>query len=809
MSLRHVFPRLLAATLALAFATCVDRPSPTLTGDTTADRPDADTHDDVTQDTPDAASDDATDWPPTDDDGDLDLPHPDTADDATDDDATDDAPDDGTIVPTPTDRISAGGSHTCAIMDGGGIKCWGFNNVGQLGNGTHGDLQTTAVDVVGLGGPAVVVDGGGNHTCAVLASGALQCWGGNDEGCLGDGTVRVRPNPIDVPGLSSGVRSVTAGGAHTCALLHSGAVKCWGRNLHGQLGIGSTTDSGFPVDVPTLRSGVAAVTAGGAHTCALLHSGTVKCWGWNDNGELGDGTTIPKSSPVDVVGLPSPAVALVAGSDGACARLDSGALMCWGAGWHGELGDGSRTGSSVPVPVDGLSSSVGAFSSSCAVVDGGAVRCWGLNEDGQCGDGTTTDRMRPVDVAGLPEPATAVVSGYWHSCARLASGAVWCWGYNLYGNIGDGTLDKRPFPEPVAGVAGPVTLCSAATTHTCLLAGGALLCFGNNDFGQLGVGTRLSSRAPVAVASLPLPAADVAAGGTHTCALLSDRSVSCWGENRYGQLGVGTTVDSLLPVPVAALPGPVAEVATGWRHACARLDAGGVFCWGYNDTGQLGDGSFLDSPSPVPVSSLPAGITHLAVGGSHACALGADDAVRCWGYNGQGQLGDGGTTDSNVPVPVAGLPAGIADLVAGELRTCVVLDDGQAWCWGSNYEGQFGNGVYEVRHCSPVPAMLGLPAAVHSIAPGHEHSCVLLTTGRVFCSGTSARGQLGTGRPTVATLPIEVTGVSDIAALASGGHHTCATTAAGELLCWGADEYGQAGGDFHGYPHQVVSLSSP
>jgi alpha-tubulin suppressor-like RCC1 family protein len=804
MSIRTMPIALCAAALALALASCVNEPSsPTLDGGGETDQPDSDGFDDVPLDAPDAPPD----TPPTDD-GALDEAGPDTTEDGPDRDGDEDGEDDEGSVPAPIVDISAGGNHTCVILEGGGVKCWGFNNVGQLGNGTHGDLQTSPVDVVGLGGAAVVIDGGGNHTCAVLASGGLQCWGGNSEGCLGDGTVRVRPNPIDVPGLSSGVASVTAGGAHTCALLDSGAVKCWGRNQHGQLGIGSTTDSYVPVDVPDLRSGVAAVSAGGNHTCALLDSGGVKCWGWNDNGDLGDGTTVMKSSPVDVVGLPSAAVALVAGSDGACARLDTGGLACWGYGLHGDLGDGTRTSSSIPVPVDGLSSGVDGFSTSCAVVDGGALRCWGLNEDGQCGDGTAIERDRPVDVVGLPEPATAVVSGYWHSCARLASGAVWCWGNNRYGDLGDGTLDMRPLPEPVAGVSGAASIVAGATAHTCALAGGELQCWGNNDFGQLGDGTRSSSRVPIAVALLPDSPVGLSVGGQHSCAVLSGGGASCWGANRYGQLGDGTTTDSLSPVPVAGLPGTVAQVGAGWRHTCARTATGEVLCWGINSQGELGNGTLIDSPWPTPVTGLPAGAMRLAVGMGHSCALGGDDTVRCWGYNAQGQLGTGGTADSDVPVAVVGLPAGVADLVAGELHTCVVLDSGEVYCWGSNYEGQLGNGEFETTHTTPI-AMLGLPGAVRGIAAGASHSCALLATGGVYCTGTNSRGQLGTGSPSIEVLPVEVPGLSGVAVLVAGDEHTCAASATGEVFCWGADEYGQASGDFHGYPHAVVSLAAP
>jgi alpha-tubulin suppressor-like RCC1 family protein len=236
--------------------------------------------------------------------------------------------------------IAVGSYHTCALVSGDGVKCWGYNAFGQLGDGTT-VVRNTPTDVVGLTSGATAIAAGENHTCARVSVGGVKCWGANWSGQLGDGTIAVRNTPTDVVGLTSGVTAIAASGAHSCALVAGGGVKCWGGNGYGQLGDATTDDRSTPVDVVGLASGVTAIAAGERHTCTLGSGGGVKCWGYNGFGQLGDGTWDDRSMPADVVGLMSGATAITAGGAHTCALVGSGRPKCWGQDRYGQLGVGT------------------------------------------------------------------------------------------------------------------------------------------------------------------------------------------------------------------------------------------------------------------------------------------------------------------------------------------------------------------------------------------------------------------------------------------------------------------------------------
>jgi alpha-tubulin suppressor-like RCC1 family protein len=333
-------------------------------------------------------------------------------------------------VSPPITAISAGSSHTCALTRGGGVKCWGANANGQLGDGTTTDSYVP-VDVAGLASGVSAIAAGAYQTCALMSSGGVRCWGANATGQLGDGTTTDRSVPVDVAGLASGVSAISVGGNHTCTLTRGGGVKCWGANGNGQLGGRATTQSSVPVDVSGLASGVRAVAAGASHTCVLTSGGGVKCWGANSYYQLGNGTFTDSFVPVDVTGLAGGVSAIAAGGDITCVLTSVGDVKCWGPNDNGRLGNGTTTLTSVPVDVVGLAGGVTAIAAggTCALTSVGGVRCWGANGSGS---------LVPVEVSDLASGVTAVAVGGDHTCALLNGGRVRCWGANEYGQLGNG-----------------------------------------------------------------------------------------------------------------------------------------------------------------------------------------------------------------------------------------------------------------------------------------------------------------------------------------------------------------------------------
>ena len=365
--------------------------------------------------------------------------------------------------------ITAGRNHTCALLSTGAVKCWGSNSNGQLGDGTTTD-RLTPTAVIGLSSDVTAITTGRNHTCALLATDAVECWGYNPDGRLGDGSTIDRLTPTPVTGLSSDVTAITGGTRHTCALLATGAVTCWGDNNVGQLGDNTTNDRHTPTPVTGLPSDVTAITAGTEHTCALLATGAVTCWGNNASGQLGDNTTANQLTPTPVTGLSSDVTAISAGHFHTCALLTTGAVHCWGYNGNGQLGDGTTNDRHAPTPVTGLSSGVTAITAetfhTCALLTTGAVHCWGYNGYGQLGDGTTTNQLTPTPVTGLSSGVTAITAGRYHTCALLATGALTCWGDNTYGHLGDGTTIHRKTPTAVSGLDSGVGATTTTTTST-------------------------------------------------------------------------------------------------------------------------------------------------------------------------------------------------------------------------------------------------------------------------------------------------------------------------------------------------------
>jgi alpha-tubulin suppressor-like RCC1 family protein len=360
----------------------------------------------------------------------------------------------------PWTSLTAGGDHTCGLTSNGAAHCWGLDTLGQLGDGPR-IRSSTPVAVAG-GLTFASLTAGYGHSCGLMSSGAAYCWGYNYSGQLGDGSTTNHPTPVPVVGGPT-FPSLTAGSEHTCGLTSSGAAYCWGRGVYGQLGRGDTLQASTPVAVAGGLT-FASLTAGGQHTCGVTTAGKAYCWGDNTEGQLGDGsrdssTGYARPTPAAVVGGLT-FVSLTAGFQHTCGVTTSGGAYCWGDNYYGELGDGSRDSATLykrltPVAVVGgltFASLTAGGSYTCGPTSGGAVYCWGSNESGQLGDGSSdfmNFRLTPAAVAGGLTFAS-LTAGTSHICGVTSGGVAYRWGDNSDGELGDGSTTQRPTPVAVA-----------------------------------------------------------------------------------------------------------------------------------------------------------------------------------------------------------------------------------------------------------------------------------------------------------------------------------------------------------------------
>ncbi len=682
--------------------------------------------------------------------------------------------------------ISAGGgyfdadsgeiSHTCAIDIEGTAYCWGGNGIGQLGNDTQSDSSVPVkVDKTGVlsGRKLNSISAGAFHTCAIDTEGKAYCWGWNGYGQLGVETETETdfssvPVSVDTAGIMNGRKLVfiSAGTFHTCAIDIEGVVYCWGYYIYlgnGDLTPADIDDVLLPVKVDI--SGVlkdkklVAVDTDDSHTCAIDNEGKAYCWGDGRSGQLGDGTEwtvisedrfLPVEVNVDGVLKGKKLVSIAVGDEFSCSLDSDGSAYCWGDGENGQFGNGVERYSSVPVMVEKngvlkgkkLISIATGDSHTCTVDSEGKAYCWGYNAGGQLGYGFGWDSSflpLSVDDSALKNKEFLEIdAGIVHTCALDSENKVYCWGYNYYGQLGNGSAaiedESYDLPED------------------------AYISFSPSEVDASG---KLNGKKIVSINT----------GDYHTCVIDSDGAAYCWGCNEYGQLGNGGSADHYtLPesvVTTGAINGrELVSISAGVNHTCAVDKEGSVYCWGENSNGQLGDGTRSESRIPVKVdeSGVMNGreLISVSAGGFHSCAVDEEGSVYCWGNNNYGQLGDGTAEDSDVPVHVdtKGVLKNkkIIAVSAGYYSTCAVDSEGKAYCWGYENHGQ----IEETAE----PDFSNIPTSVDttgvmsgkkivSIAAGCEHSCAVDSEGSAYCWGVREDGRLGDGRYFQSFVPVE------------------------------------------------------
>ncbi|WP_154017830.1 PKD-like domain-containing protein [Candidatus Protochlamydia phocaeensis] len=718
--------------------------------------------------------------------------------------------------------ISSGAFHSLALRGDGTVWAWGDNIFGQVGDGTFTNSDIPIP--VGGGTPftdAVGIAGGGFHSLALKSDGTVWAWGYNGLGELGNGTNADSNLPVQVGGGTplTNIAAIAAGNAHSLALRSDGTVWAWGANSSGQLGNGTNVDSNLPVQVGggTPLTDVIAIAGGNGHSLALKSDGTIWAWGANSSGQLGNGTNSPSNVPVQVGGG-TPflnAIAIACGSNHSLALRSDGTVWSWGANNSGQLGNGTNTNSTLPLQVGGgtpltdVIAIAGGDIHSLALRTDGMVWAWGGNASGQLGDGTNAESDVPVLVGGGTPfiNAIAIAAGTNHSLALRGDGIVWAWGDNSLGALGNGTTTSSNLPVQTVNLLGSeeIKAIASGSSHSLALkSDGTVWAWGLNAFGELGNGTNTDSSVPVQVGG-GTPLTDIiaiVARRDHSLALRSDGTVWAWGSNADGQLGDGTNTDSNIPVQVGGGT-PLTDIiaiAAGYSHSLALRSDGTVWAWGSNVNGQLGDGTNTDSNIPVQVGGgTPlTNVSAIGAGGYFSLALKADGTAWAWGDNTFGQLGNGTNSPSNIPVQVGGgvpLTAVVA-LSGGSYHSLALRSDGTVWAWGNNLDGQLGNGTTAISY-TPVQVGGGIPLTnAIAISAGGYYSLALIDDGTMQAWGFNSFGQLGNGTTTSSELPVVVGGgtpFTTIKNIAGGESYAMALKSDGSVWAWGNNFYGQLG----------------
>jgi len=670
-----------------------------------------------------------------------------------------------------TSVVGSTEGHTCAIRANGALYCWGHNSNGQIGNGAP---PTNVLTPSQVGVDAWIdVSAGAYHTCGIKLDGSLWCWGRNANGQLGTGAAGADQSTPQAVAVGTQWAAIGAGAVHTCGVKTNGTLWCWGYNDGGQLGINSTTQSDAPTQETTLATTWTTVVAQRWHTCALTSVHTLYCWGTNNGDDMLGTGGVDSLEPI-MVGADADWNGVAVGDKNGCATKSTGTLWCWGNNSWGQLGNGTFTASSTPVQagtdIDWLPQLGGGQHLACALKANGTARCFGDNLYGTIGNGTNQRSAVPESV-GAVATWTSVKSRMNNdgACGVRSDGTLWCWGQNSTGMIGDGSATSRKVFAQENTLATDWSSVAPGTYHTCAnTTGNTIYCWGTGTQGQLGNGLMTSSSTPTQVSGGAIYASGegkLAAGGDFTCAIATNNKLYCWGRNELGVVPNGNAALNLVTTPTeeVSLAGNWVQVSAGITHACAINSLGELYCWGFNRAGQLGTdptgnlpndctywGSYGNACSTAPYKvNAFTDWTSVAVSGARTCAVRASGALYCWGYNAQGELGNGvaGPSACNsypcerTPVLLAGSWTSVS---AGLNHTCGRTATGTLRCWGYNSFAQLGDGSLTTR-TNVTFDLDGGSNTWASVGPGKDMSCATKATGALWCWGTGTLGGFGDG----------------------------------------------------------------
>jgi len=715
--------------------------------------------------------------------------------------------------------VSLGSIHSCAIKNtDNSLWCWGSNTSSQLGHTPTNTrrpskLIKTNADETTTTEQWSATANGNSHTCAIKDDKTLWCWGGNDKGQLGQGTISTLLSEPTEVATGGQWLSIAANGDHSCAIKNDNSLWCWGDNSAGQVGNDSSLSE---ITTPTaIGSTWNKISLGTNHSCGIKTGGTLWCWGDNTHSKLGDNTTAASLAPKKIGAASWLEISL--GDQFSCGINASKKLYCWGSNTSNQQGHlppdtANSVDMTVPTLVDGVdsddwSSISSGDTHSCAIKADDTLWCWGSNASGQTAQtiNTETPTQEPSQSLWLKIAADGN-----NSCAVKNDSSLWCWGNNTFGQLGNGSINLSTSPAPVLDESIWIWL-SLGVDHSCAIKDDKTLwCWGDNSESQLGDNSTINSTTPKQI-GLANTWSNISLGNQFSCGIQTDATTTvpsqtlwCWGKNDKSQLGHDSPDTKLEPSQVGTAE-DWAGISTGDNHACAFSSNQYLYCWGDNLYGQLGL-----SPNPPPAAATtPTSVDSnkwlgVSAGGNHTCAVQDDYSLWCWGNNDAGQLGIGST--SHQPKPNLVTHSDALDwrfVSSGKNHTCAIDSDYIGHCWGLNDQGQLGNGI---NLNTSAARLFDSSNNWLSIDSGTLHSCgiktdpfTLLKT--LWCGGINNYGQLGIASTANQSAPIEIKGpdgtLEDWEYVSTGHFHTCAitdTSAAddsGALYCWGRNSHAQ------------------
>jgi len=733
--------------------------------------------------------------------------------------------------------VSAGDGHYLALQQNGTLWAWGSNSSRQLG---HETLASSAVPIqVKPGSLWKSIDAEGNHSIGIQQNGSLWHWGS-----FAPGGYPSTANPYEIQPNKKWLQA-SAGAFHVAAVQDNGALWTWGNNESGQLGNGTTFmvrlydnyiwDNSYQVHPgSTWQSAVAT----GLHTLAVRHDGSLWSWGTNSAGQTGSAALFPVALNAAGQVLNATWRSVSTSSTHTVAVRQDGTLWTWGNNQRGQLGDGTTTSRSVPVQLGNLTSWLSASagpSYTVAIRQDGTLWSWGSNEFGQLGNGTTKDYHRPRQIDSLTQWRRwwSVSAGPGHVVALEEKGRLWSWGNNDQGQLGTGDKIHRLLPVYLSN---GILQVSPGQGYTVALAeDGTLLGCGLNSSGQLG---NNSTTSLLTFNRINLPQGtpsiwkEVKAGNQHTVGISKDGSLWAWGNNATGQLGTGTTANSLIPARIGTAT-TWQTLAAGPTHSAALQQDGSLWAWGDNTNGQLGMGNTdpLLQPTRVPGAGRWQTLTTNASSGG----IQQNGSLWTWGSNAYGQLGNGSTTSQLAPRAIA--QPTWQQVSAGYSFSAGLQSDGSLWTWGSNDNGQLGNRT-TIGHSSPtqvapgskwktmgcgwdhiaairqdgtlwgwglayidfnhqprvVPALVSADTTWRSVSTGYRYTMAIRRDGSLWGWGyNSFNGNVLPGADWALFSPVPVMPGSKWKSVSAGHEHTAAIREDGTLWTWGENQHGLLG----------------